>query len=162
MPLIGDFVDLIAPVAPATPGAEVFERFQTEPNTLALAVVNDDGRPVGLVERNAFPLRMAAEFGRALYARRPASSFMDPEPRVLDADADAATLFESVDAAGLGALLNGFVVVSGGRYAGAGAGLHLLRAGSAVHRRRAEAMAALARDLGLAEQEARASSRAKS
>ena len=47
MPLIGDFVDLIAPVAPSTPGAEVFERFQTEPNTLALAVVNDDGRPVG-------------------------------------------------------------------------------------------------------------------
>ena len=30
MPLIGDFVDLIAPVAPSTPGADVFERFQAE------------------------------------------------------------------------------------------------------------------------------------
>ncbi|OGN43027.1 MAG: response regulator receiver protein [Caulobacterales bacterium RIFCSPHIGHO2_01_FULL_70_19] len=162
MARVGDFASTPAPVSPDTPGAHIVERFQDEPDTLAIAVVDDDGRPVGLVERNAFTLRMAAEFGRALYARRPASSFMDPEPRVLDADADAATLFESVDAAGLGALLNGFVVVSGGRYAGVGAGLHLLRAGSAVHRRRAEAMAALARDLGLAEQEARASSRAKS
>ena len=77
MPLIGDFVDLIAPVAPSTPGADVFERFQTEPNTLALAVVDDDGRPLGIIERNAFTLRMAAEFGRALYARRPAESLMD-------------------------------------------------------------------------------------
>ena len=69
MPLIGDFVDLIAPVARSTPGADVFERFQAEPNTLALAVVDSEGRPVGLIERNAFTLRMAAEFGRALYAR---------------------------------------------------------------------------------------------
>ena len=65
MPLIGDFVDLIAPVAPSTLGAEVFERFQNEPNTLALAVVDDQGRPLGVIERNAFTLRMAAEFGRA-------------------------------------------------------------------------------------------------
>ena len=47
MPLIGDFVDVIAPLATGTPGAEVFERFQTEPNTLALAVVDAEGRPVG-------------------------------------------------------------------------------------------------------------------
>ncbi len=162
MARVGDFASTSAPVSPDTPGAHIVERFQDEPDTLAIAVVDEEDRPVGLVERNAFTLRMAAEFGRALYARRPASSFMDPEPRVLDADADAATLFESVDAAGLGALLNGFVVVAGGRYAGVGAGIHLLRAGSAVHRRRAEAMAALARDLSAAEQEARASSRAKS
>ncbi|MBA4804871.1 MAG: response regulator [Brevundimonas sp.] len=162
MARVGDFASTPAPVSPDTPGAHIVERFRDEPDTLAIAVVDEAGRPLGLVERNAFTLRMAAEFGRALYARRPASSFMDANPRVLDADADAATLFESVDAAGLGALLNGFVVVSGGRYAGVGAGIHLLRAGTAVHRRRAEDMAALARDLALAEQEARASSRAKS
>lgn len=162
MARVGDFASTPAPVSPDTPGADIVERFRDEPDTLAIAVVDEAGRPVGLVERNAFTLRMSAEFGRALYGRRPAASFMDPEPRVLDADADAATLFDSVDAAGLGALLNGFVVVSGGRYAGVGAGIHLLRAGSAVHRRRAETMAALARDLAVAEQEARASSRAKS
>jgi signal transduction histidine kinase/ActR/RegA family two-component response regulator len=162
MARVGDFASKAAAVSPDTPGAHIVERFQDEPDTLAIAVVDADGRPVGLVERNAFTLRMAAEFGRALYARRPASSFMDPNPRVLDAAADAETLFESVDAASLGALLNGFVVVSNGRYAGVGAGVHLLQAGNAVHRRRAEAMSALARDLARAEREARTSSRAKS
>ncbi|WP_291836097.1 ATP-binding protein [Brevundimonas sp.] len=162
MARIGDFASGAEPISPETPGAHVFERFEREPDTLAIAVVDAEQRPVGLVERNAFTLRMAAEFGRALYARRPASSFMDPAPRVLDADADAETLFESIDAANLGALLNGFVVVTKGRYSGVGAGVHLLQAGSAIHRKRAQAMSVLARDLARAEQEARTSSRAKS
>jgi signal transduction histidine kinase/ActR/RegA family two-component response regulator len=162
MARIGDFASASAPIGPETPGAEVFDRFQDEPDALVLAVVDSARRPVGLIERNAFTLRMAAEFGRALYARRPAAAFMDARPRILDAEADAETLFQSLDAANLGALLNGFIVTSGGRYAGVGAGVHVLQAGSAIHRRRADAMGALARDLARAEAEARASSRAKS
>jgi len=162
MARLGDFASAVAAVGPDTPGAFVFDRFQTEPDTLAIAVVDENGRHVGLIERNAFTLKMAAEFGRALYARRPASAFMDAHPRVLEADADAETLFQSMDEASLGGLLNGFVVTAAGRYVGVGAGVHVLQAGSAIHRRRAEAMSALARDLARAEQEARASSRAKS
>ena len=162
MPLIGDFVDLIAPVAPSTLGAEVFERFQNEPNTLALAVVDDQGRPLGVIERNAFTLRMAAEFGRALYARKPADSLMDRNAPVTEASTSAETFFHAYDAAELGALLSGFIVVSNGRYVGVGTALQVVQAGAAVHRQRAEAMSALARDLALAEAEAVASSRAKS
>ena len=162
MARIGDFASAAAPIGPNTPGAEVFDRFQDEPDTLVIAVVDDEGRPVGLIERNAFTLKMAAEFGRALYARRPAATFMNASPRILEADADAESLFQSVDASNLGALLNGFIVATDGRYVGVGAGVHLLRAGSAIHQRRAEAMSALARDLSRAEAEARASSRAKS
>jgi signal transduction histidine kinase/ActR/RegA family two-component response regulator len=162
MAKIGDFASGAAPVGPDTPGADVYDRFQSEPDTLIIAVVDGDRRPLGLIERNAFTLKMAAEFGRALYAKRPASTFMDASPRVLDADADAETLFQSLDDANLGGLLNGFVVTSGGLYVGVGAGVHVLQAGSAIHRRRADAMGALARDLARAEAEARASSRAKS
>ena len=162
MARIGDFASAAAPIGPDTPGADVFDRFQREPDTLIIAVVDGDQRPVGLIERNAFTLKMAAEFGRALYARRPASTFMDAAPRILDADADAETLFQSMDDTNLGGLLNGFVVTSGGVYFGVGAGVHVLQAGNAIHRRRAEAMSALARDLSRAEAEARASSRAKS
>ncbi|MDP1912776.1 ATP-binding protein [Brevundimonas sp.] len=162
MARIGDFASEAAPIGPDTPGADVFDRFQSEPDTLVIAVIDGDSRPVGLIERNAFTLKMAAEFGRALYAKRPAAAFMDAAPRILDADADAETLFQSMDAANLGGLLNGFVVTSRGRYVGVGAGVHVLQAGSAIHRRRADAMSALARDLARAEAEARASSRAKS
>ena len=162
MPLIGDFVDLIAPVAPSTLGAEVFERFQSEPNTLALAVVDDGGRPLGVIERNAFTLRMAAEFGRALYARKPAESLMDRNAPVAEASTSAEAFFQAYDAAELGALLGGFIVVSNGRYVGVGTALQIVQAGAALHRQRAEEMGALARDLALAEAEAVASSRAKS
>ncbi|WP_313447025.1 ATP-binding protein, partial [Brevundimonas sp.] len=162
MPLIGDFVDLIAPVAPSTPGADVFERFQTEPNTLALAVVDDDGRPLGIIERNAFTLRMAAEFGRALFARKPAESLMDRNAPVAEAATSAEAFFHAYDAAELGALLTGFIVVADGRYVGVGTALQVVQAGAALHRQRAEEMSALARNLALAEAEAVASSRAKS
>jgi signal transduction histidine kinase/ActR/RegA family two-component response regulator len=162
MARIGDFISVVEAVSPDTPGAQIFDRFQSEPNTLVIAVVDDQDRPVGLIERNAFTLRMAAEFGRALYARRPASSLMSEAPRILDADTDAAILFQSLDAGDLGGLLNGFIVTSGGRYLGVGAGIHVLQAGATIHRKRADEMGTLVRDLGRAEQEARASSRAKS
>ncbi len=162
MARIGDFASATVPIGPDTLGAEVFDRFQGEPDTLVIAVIDSDQRPVGLIERNVFTLKMAAEFGRALYAKRPAEAFMDAAPRVLDADADAETLFQSMDEGNPGALLNGFVVTSEGRYVGVGAGVHVLQAGNAIHRRRADAMSGLASDLVRAEAEARASSRAKS
>ena len=162
MARIGDFASAAAPIGLDTPGADVFDRFQSEPDTLVIAVIDDDQRPVGLIERNAFTLKMAAEFGRALYAKRPAAAFMDAAPRIFDAEADAETLFQSIDDANLSGLLNGFVVTSAGLYFGVGAGVHVLQAGNAIHRRRAEAMSALARDLARAEADARASSRAKS
>ena len=162
MARIGDFVEAAQPMAPEAFGAEAFDRFQAEPDTLVIAVVDEDGRPVGLIERNAFTLKMAAEFGRALYARRPVSALMDPEPLLVEADASADVLFQTMDAAGLGALLKGFIVVSRGRYVGVGAGLHVLQAGVAIHKGRAEAMSQLAQNLVRAEAEARASSRAKS
>ena len=114
MPLIGDYVERIAPVSPATPCALVLDRFTDEPNTMAIAVVGDDDRPLGLIERNAFTLRMAAEFGRALYARRPAESLMDRNAPVAEASLGAEAFFATYDQAELGALLSGFIVVSGG------------------------------------------------
>ena len=162
MALIKDFVVTSAPVAPDVSGSVVFDRFQTEPNTLAIAVVDADLRPVGLVERNAFTLKMAAEFGRALYARRPISVLMDSSPLTLEGDTAAEDLFRTVDANGLSGLLAGFVVTENGRYLGVGSGVQVLQAAGTLARRRADEMAALARDLAKAEAEARASSRAKS
>ena len=162
MARIGDHIEASAPVLADTYGSIVFDRFQAEPNTLAIAVVDEENRPLGLVERNAFCLQMAAEFGRALYARRPISALMDCEPLLVEAEAGAETFFRTIDAAELGTLLRGFIVVSGGRYVGVGTALQVLQAGSALYRRRAEEMSELARNLATAEAEAQASSRAKS
>ncbi|WP_242397136.1 histidine kinase dimerization/phospho-acceptor domain-containing protein [Brevundimonas abyssalis] len=114
------------------------------------------------MERNAFTLKMAAEFGRALYARRPISALMDASPLILEGDTEAEDLFRTVDATGLSGLLAGFIVTDRGRYLGVGSGVQVLQAAGTLARRRADEMAALAHDLAKAEAEARASSRAKS
>ena len=44
-----DLIQSIAPITPETLGQDVYDRFQAEPETLAIAVVDDEGRPVGLV-----------------------------------------------------------------------------------------------------------------
>ena len=85
MARIGDFASAAAPIGPDTPGAEVFDRFQSEPDTLILAVVDGDGRPVGLIERNDFLMKLAAPLGHALYLGRDATHVMDAEPAIVQA-----------------------------------------------------------------------------
>lgn len=159
---IARHIQPIPPVGPDTVGAVVFERFQAEPNLMVIPVVDVDERPQGLIERNAFMLKMAAAFGRELYAGRPVSGLMNARPVIAEADASADALFGASDAADASALMGGFIAVRGGRYVGAGSTVEILQAASAAHRARAEDMARLAQDLAAAEAEARASSRARS
>ncbi|MGA0545388.1 ATP-binding protein [Brevundimonas sp. VNH65] len=159
---IARYIQPISPVAPDTVGAVVFERFQAEPNLMVIPVTDADDRPLGLIERNAFMLKMAAAFGRELYAGRPVSGLMNARPVIAEADASADALFGASDEADASALMGGFIAVRNGRYCGAGSTLEILQAASAAHRDRAEQMARLAQDLAAAEAEARASSRARS
>jgi signal transduction histidine kinase/ActR/RegA family two-component response regulator len=140
----------------------VFDRFQADSNLLAIPVVGGDGEPLGLVERHGFCLRMAAEFGRALYARRPISGLMDCEPVISDAAVTTESFFSGLSDADVRTLLRCFIATEEGRYLGVGTPLALLQAGFALHRARAEEMTQLAQDLAWAEAEAQASSRAKS
>ena len=153
----------LTPATPATAtGREVYDRFEREPDTLVIAVVDGDGAPVGLVERNAFFVRMAAEYGRALYAGRPISVLMDREFLVVDHEAPTETFCREVLNERPSALARGFVVVRDGRYLGVGTALSLLRAATEAAERRAEDMARTAERLALAEAEAQAAARAKS
>jgi signal transduction histidine kinase/ActR/RegA family two-component response regulator len=159
--LLRDFVERIEPVTPETFGAVVFDRFQAEPNTLAIPVVGPRGEPLGVIERHAFCLRMAAEYGRALYARRPISSLMEA-PVIADASVTIERFFSGLNEADVRTLLQGFIATENGRYLGVGTPLAVLQAGFALQRRRAEEMTQLAQNLAWAEAEAQASSRAKS
>ena len=162
MARIGDYAEPAVPIRPDISGSAVLERFRAEPNTLVIAVVDEDGRPLGLVERNTFLSTMAAAFGRELYGKRPISALMNTAPMIASADQSAEAFFDAVDSSDAGALLSGFIAVSDHRYVGVGTILQVLQAGSALYRRKAEDLSALAKGLAIAEAEARASSRAKS
>jgi predicted signal transduction protein with EAL and GGDEF domain len=139
-----DTVSSLAPARRDDLGRTLYERFREEPDTLIVPVLDDEDRPIGLVERNAFFLRMAAEYGRALYANRPISSLMDNEPLVVDADMALADFTSDSLSYRASDLLRGFIVTDGGRYLGVGTVLALLQAANETNRRGVMQIAQLA------------------
>jgi len=136
--------DTVAYVAPARAddlGKTLYERFREEPDTLIVPVLDQDNRPIGLVERNTFILRMAAEYGRALYANRPISGLMDAEPLIVEAAVELEAFTSDILSYRASDLLRGFIVTDGGRYLGVGTVLALLQAASEMNRRGVLALA---------------------
>ena len=136
-----DTVSSLAPARQEDLGKSLYDRFRAEPDTLIVPVVDADNRPIGIVERNAFFLRMAAEYGRALYANRPISTLMDREPLVVDADTELASFTTDSLSYRASDLLRGFVVTEDGRYLGVGTVLGLLQAANETNRRGVEQLA---------------------
>ena len=161
MPTIEVLTERAEGVSPDTPGSVVFARFESEPDTLVIPVVEGD-RPVGLIERNAFLLKIATPFGHALYARRPISHLMEVEPALVDAGVNIDAFCDSLLKSGPGALMRGFIVTRGGRYHGVGTAVSLLQAVNDHQRRQNEELAAQALILSDTRNQALASARAKS
>jgi PAS domain S-box-containing protein len=141
-----DTVSSLVPARADTLGKTLYERFREEPDTLIVPVLDADDRPIGLVERNAFFLRMAAEYGRALYALRPISVLMDSDPLVVEADVELAAFTSDSLSYRASDLLRGFIVTDGGRYLGVGTVLGLLQAANETNRRGVEALASAKAD----------------
>jgi two-component system, sensor histidine kinase len=144
MTLLLDIAPYIPPASPRTTGGEIYRRFQEEPDTLAIAVIDEAERPVGLIERNAFLVRMAAEYGFALWSKRPVSHWMKTDPVVADGDVTVAEFCGRVLEESPSQLLHGFVVTCGGRYAGVGTTLALLQATASATAAHAQEMTRLA------------------
>jgi diguanylate cyclase (GGDEF)-like protein len=139
-----DTVSSLAPARQDDLGKTLYERFREEPDTLIVPVVDGEDRPIGIVERNAFFLRMAAEYGRALYANRPISTLMDCEPLIVDADTELAEFTTDSLSYRASDLLRGFIVTERERYLGVGTVLALLQASNETNRRGVAQIARLA------------------
>lgn len=127
MPIIETLSERPEPIAPSTLGCAVLARFEREPDTLVIPVV-ENGRPVGLVERTAFLQKIAGRFGHALYDNRPISFAMDAEPAVVEGDTRIDAFSDIMLRGGPAALLRGFIVTRNGRYQGVGTAATLLKA----------------------------------
>ena len=139
-----DLAEAVPPIAPQTPGSVIYDRFEAEPDLLNIAVADADGRPIGLIERNAFSLKMAAQYGRSLYAGRPVTMLMDPNPRIVDGAVSTQAFTQDSLLENPSDLLRGFIVTREGRYAGVGSALSLLQAqNAAIREHAASAQAAL-------------------
>ncbi|WP_332640392.1 response regulator [Brevundimonas sp.] len=161
MPTIEVLTERAEAVSPQTLGSAVFQRFESEPDTLVIPVV-DAGKPVGLIERNAFLLKIAAPFGHALYAGRPILYLMDDEPAVVEAGVSIDAFCDILLKSGPGALMRGFIVTRQGKYLGIGTAVSLLQAVNDRQRRQNDELAEQTRVLGDARTQALLAARAKS
>src|SRR5579875_2232209 len=131
MPSMSELIEPAPPVSPSTLGSEVYAQFEREIDAMAIAVVDAEGAPVGLIERNAFMLRFASQYGRALYTGRPIELVMDPDPIIADIGADVTQFTLQALSDRSSDLLKGFIVTERGRYVGVGSALSLLKIANA-------------------------------
>lgn len=118
----------VPPVAPDQPAELVAQRLQESPALRTLPVV-DNGRPVGIIHRNAFMSLFAGQYGRALYGKRPCLQVASSvEPMIVAADMPVEELSQQITAMSELAGDQDFVVVdSQGDYIGIGTIMGLLR-----------------------------------
>ena len=161
MPTIETLSEQAPPVAPSTLGCQVLARFEREPDTLVIPVVEND-RPLGLVERTSFLQKIAGRFGHALYDGRPISLAMDPEPVVVEGHVEMDAFCDIILKGGPAALLRGFIVTKNGRYHGVGTAATLLKVATDRQRAHDAQLADQAAILNDTRAQALAAARAKS
>ena len=106
---------------------EVFDWFAARPDQAAAAVLHEDGRIAGLVNRLQFLARYAQRYYPELYARRSILNLANTQPLIVDEKTPVAELGASVALEHPEALSECFIVTAGGRYLGVGTGAALMR-----------------------------------
>lgn len=161
MPTIEVLTERVEPVTSATMAGEVFARFEREPDTLVIPVV-DGERPLGLIERSDFLMKLAGPLGQSLYGAREVTHIMDDEPAVVEAGVRIDAFSDIILKSGPGAMLRGFIVTRDGAYRGVGTAVSLLRAVNAIQRQQNRDLAEQVRAASDVTQQAAAAARSNS
>tara|TARA_R110002167_G_scaffold192921_6_gene395546 strand:+ start:1837 stop:3459 length:1623 start_codon:yes stop_codon:yes gene_type:complete len=146
MPTIETLTRRIEPVGRETPGSAVFARFQQEPGTLGIPVV-EDGRPIGLVDRDPLLLKFADPLASARYGSRPVTLLMDMEPAIVEAGVRIETFADALLNSDPGALTRSFIVTRAGVYHGVSTAAALIQTISRQQRDRINTLTEDARSL---------------
>ena len=127
MTTIATIAAAVTPVTEATTGGEVYDRFELEPDTMAIAVVDADQAPIGLIERGQFMLKMGSAYGRPLYGGRSVTLVMEANPLLVESATQISDFTGDALASRPSDLIRGFIVIEQGRYRGVGSALSLLQ-----------------------------------
>ncbi|UDF04605.1 bifunctional diguanylate cyclase/phosphodiesterase [Asticcacaulis sp. AND118] len=125
---VSDITDTVEPASPQTTNSQIYDAFRDNSDLLVMAVVDARGSVLGLIERHSFNLKMAAEYGRALFGAKSVTTMMDTNPLIVDADTSLRDFMQTALAERASELLRGFIVTRDGAYAGVGTTLSILKA----------------------------------
>jgi diguanylate cyclase (GGDEF)-like protein len=103
------------------------EAFIADPTLYALAVVDDHGTPIGLINRFRFRETLWQQSGEEALKNRPVGMVMDRTPLILDEHAPIDQLSEILSDDHTKYIFDGFIVTRRGKYLGIGTGFSLMR-----------------------------------
>jgi diguanylate cyclase (GGDEF)-like protein len=119
-------------IHPTASNNDVLARFHSQPDLHAMAVVDDDMRPVAVMNRQSLIDRYATPFHRELYGRKACITLANPAPLCFDRRASLEDMAQLLAGEQSHALADGFVITDEGRYVGLGTVADLLRATTEV------------------------------
>ena len=137
---LDSFADWVEPVPPHLLCQDLYRRFTLDPDLMSVPVVAAD-RALGLVHRSDFMMRLAHNFGRALYGKKPITVLMDADPLIVDRTLALETVQSTIAGSRPCALIKGFIIADGGRYVALGTALSLIRHSLARAEERARELA---------------------
>lgn len=117
----------VEPITAATTNEGVFSIFKERESLISLPVV-ENGRPVGLINRQIFMESLARPFHREIYLRKSCIAFMDKQPLVVEDDTTIEELSFRVLADSSKVLADGFIITRDGHYLGLGLAQDMLGA----------------------------------
>jgi EAL domain-containing protein (putative c-di-GMP-specific phosphodiesterase class I)/GGDEF domain-containing protein len=112
----------------STSCAQVLDLFARDASLLAIPVLDEEERPIGILRSLTVLKRGAERFFRDLFGRRSCRELMDPNPLVFDAATTLRTMSEAVANLDDRHMVDGFIVTQDGRYFGTGRMSDLLKA----------------------------------
>jgi EAL domain-containing protein (putative c-di-GMP-specific phosphodiesterase class I)/GGDEF domain-containing protein len=125
---LGEIKQRVRPLQAGASHKEAADRFLGDESLQAMAVVSEEGLPIGLVNRHTFFTHYSKPYFKELYGNRPCLMFANTQPMVLEAGIGLDELTEVLTSEDQRYLTEGFIVTRDGRYAGMGSGERLVRA----------------------------------
>jgi diguanylate cyclase (GGDEF)-like protein len=106
---------------------DVQKFFHEHKSLHAVVVIDEDNRPVGIINRRDFSERYAQRYTRELFGRDRCTTFMNTEPVLVDVGVSIDQLSHVLISKDQRYLLDGFVITREGRYDSLGTGEALVR-----------------------------------
>ncbi len=123
---VQQFAVEVPPMAPDATNDAVATTFAQSARLSSIALV-ENGRPVGLLNRQSFMDRYARPFFKELYGRKPCMLFANTTPLMLDKHTGLDAMTAVLTSPDQRYLTEGFIVTENGRYFGLGTGDQLVR-----------------------------------
>jgi len=118
---------LVPPLRPGASAMIAHEAFCADSTLYSIAVVDDHGTPIGLVNRFRFRETLSQQTGPDALTNRPVGMIMDRTPLVLDEHTPIDKLSQILSDDTTKYIFDGFIVTRKGRYLGIGTGYGLMR-----------------------------------